>query len=61
MKTRYGAFDSAITSPEVSYVLATSGMALSTAVLEMGDSRPHHEMTMTMTALRWPEKRLYTS
>lgn len=61
MKTRYKALLSPITEPEVLYVEATFGIADSTEVLEIGESRPVHAMTATMTSFLRPENRSNSS
>lgn len=57
MKTRYRALLRLIIDPVVWKVAATFGIAESTVVLDMGDSRPHHDMTMTIIVLRCGGKR----
>lgn len=52
MNTRYNALLRLIIDPVVWKVAATSGIALRTAVEEMGDKRPHHAMTATMRDFR---------
>jgi metal-sulfur cluster biosynthetic enzyme len=49
MNTMYRALLRPITDPEVWYVAATLGIAESTEVLEIGDSSPFQDITMTMT------------
>lgn len=57
MKTRYRALLRLIMDPVVWKLAATFGIAESTAVLEMRESKPHHAMTRTMMFLRRAGKR----
>lgn len=59
MNTRYRALLRLIIDPVVWNVAATSGMALSTVVEEMGDNSPHHDKTVTIRVLRCAGKRSY--
>lgn len=59
MNTRYRALLKLIIDPVVWKVAATSGIALRTVVEDMGDRRPHHEMTATMRAFRCAGNRSY--
>lgn len=59
MNTRYRALLKLIIDPVVWKVAATSGIALRTAVEDMGERRPHHDMIATMIALRCAGNRSY--
>lgn len=55
MKTRYNAFERLMIVPLELYVLATSGMADSTAVDEMGARNPQNERTPVIIIFRFGE------
>ena len=57
MTTMYAALLTLMMLPVVSYDLATSGVAASTEVLEMGDSNAMNDKTNTMAVLRPCETR----
>ena len=61
INTKYSALLTLIIAPVVSNSLATSGIALSTVVDEMGERKPHQLKEKVITHLRRGEKREYTS